>query len=234
MAFGKIVWMMGGAGGVLVASALGVAACSSSSGGSSPQDSGTSAMETSTAEDSGTTPVSDGGTATDTSTSTGEDSGTTGGGDSGGTCEKPPKTFPETTPGVYCPFSASDGGGNVTCAPGQHCCETPASANTPSTCVADGTPCPVTGSVDWQCEAPIDCMALDAATPVCCGTGTQTSASSCGQTWTEWNGFTGTQCMAACPAPGITVCEQASDCTTDAGSTCTASKSNGNDFGYCN
>jgi len=148
-------------------------------------------------------------------------------------CESPPSLFPETMPGVYCPFSADDAGNAITCSPGQHCCEVPVGASTPSTCEAAGTACPVANSVDWQCLAPIDCTSLDAGTPVCCGTGTPTTATHCCKTWPEWNSFTGTKCMAACPAPGITVCQADSDCTTDAGATCTASKSNGSDFGFC-
>ncbi len=227
MSSSRLFWLFGGATGVVVASATGLSACSSSSS-SNPGtvDSGMAAMgDTGTSADTGE--VADSGTASDTSTA-----GDTGGsGGDSGTCENPPALFPETMAGVYCPFSAVDGGSNLTCAAGQHCCETPSGSSSPSTCVAAGTACPVANSIDWQCEAPIDCAS--AAGHLCCGNGTAMSVSSCGNTWTEWTGFTGTTCATSCPNPGFVVCEQPSDCTGDAGTTCSKSKSNGNDFGYC-
>jgi len=209
---------------VVFASTLWVQGCSSSSNSSAAQDSGTSQpMDSAVNTDTGSSADSE---AADSGTAP-SDSGAAGDGDAA--CEKPPKLFPESVAGVYCPFST----GNITCAAGQHCCETPTSAGTPSTCVANGTPCPVAGSVDWQCQEAIDCAGADAGGPICCGSGTPTTATHCGNTWPEWSSFTGTQCVTSCPAPGITVCEQNSDCTTDAGTTCTASKASGNDFGFC-
>ncbi len=229
MSFSRFVWLVGGATGVVVASAAGLAACSSSSSNPGTVDSGTSTMgDTGTSSDTGE--AVDSGTAADTSMA-----GDTGGssGDSGGSCETPPSLFAETTPGVYCPFSGVDGGDNITCAAGQHCCETPTGSSSPSTCVAMGTACPVTGSIDWQCEEAVDCTVSGAAGPICCGNGSPMPVTSCGNTWTEWTGFTGTTCATSCPNPGFVVCEKNADCTGDAGTTCSASKSNGNDFGYC-
>jgi hypothetical protein len=227
MSLSKIVWLLGGAS-VVAVSAAGLQACSSSSASpAGAQDSGASMQDSSTSGDTGSGSGGDSSMAVDTG------SGDDGGGDSG-TCEKPPSLFMESTPGVYCPFSDADGGGNITCQPGEHCCETPASAGTPSTCLPAGTACPVANSVDWECEEAIDCTAFEGGGPVCCGTGSPTTATHCGVTWPEWTGFTGTKCMASCPAPGITVCEQQSDCAgDDAGTTCKASKANGNDFGFC-
>jgi hypothetical protein len=220
----RFVLLAGGAS-VAFASGAWLQGCSSSSSGTTPpaQDSGVMMMEDSAASN-------DSGMAADTEVA---DSGTAPGDAAGdtGTCESPPSLFPETAPGVYCPFSGVNGGSAITCTAGQHCCETPVAANTPSTCVANGTPCPVAGSVDWECEEAIDCTTGDAGA-VCCGTGTPTTATHCGITWPEWNSFTGTKCMPSCPSPGITVCEKPSDCTGDAG-TCTASKASGNDFGFC-
>ena len=215
MSFTRLAWLFSGASVAVLASAASVAACSSSSTSAAPADAGSAA------------PV-DAGAMIDTGTGEGAAPAT-----DSGTCEKPPKTFPETKPGVYCPFSAADGGPTQTCQPGQHCCETP-SGGPASTCEAMGTACPVPNSVDWQCEEAIDCLALDAGTPVCCGAGTATTATHCGITWPEWTAFTGTTCASSCPAPGITVCEQSSDCTGDAGTTCTPSKASGNNFGFCN
>ncbi|HEY5243350.1 MAG TPA: hypothetical protein VIJ22_17840 [Polyangiaceae bacterium] len=85
----------------------------------------------------------------------------------------------------------------------------------------------------WQCEEAIDCAGDAGAGPICCGQGSPTTATSCGITWPEWTAFTGTTCAATCPAPGFTVCEQPSDCTGAAGTTCTATKADGNNFGFC-
>lgn len=227
MAIARIVWLMGGAGAVVVGSAVGLGACSSSSAGGYPpgQDGGSGSSSGGSGSSSGSSGSSSGSSGS-SSGSSGSSSGS--GGDAG--CEDPPSLFVESKPGVYCPFSTGDAGKAVTCAAGQHCCETPESAGTPSTCEPMGTACPVTGSVDWQCEEAIDCTATGAAGPICCGTGSPTTETSCGVTWPEWTGFTGTKCAASCAAPGITVCEQQSDCTTG---TCTASKADGNQFGFC-
>ena len=221
----KLAFGLGGAGIVVMAGATSLTACSSSSSSGTSGDSGTTAQDSGMAASDDSGPIADSGTTSETSTAS--DSGSAG----DGNCEKPPKLFPETTPGIYCPFSAVDGGSDITCAAGQHCCEVPSGSSSPSTCVALGTACPVANSVDWQCEAPIDCTVTGSAGPICCGTGSPTTATHCGVTWPEWTGFTGTVCAASCPAPGITVCETQGDCG-DAG-TCTASKSNGNDFGFC-
>jgi len=237
MAFAKIVWLVGGASVVAVGGMVGLQACSSSSGGGFPDGGATThdsaAVETGSGGGSGS--GSGGGSGSGSGGGSGSGSGSSSGsGDDSGTCESPPSLYAESAPGVYCPFSAADGGKNVTCAAGQHCCETPTSANTPSTCEPAGTPCPVTGSIDWQCEEATDCTAAGSAGPICCGTGSPTTETSCGVTWPEWTGFTGTKCATSCPAPGITVCEKNADCTTDAGSTCTATKADGNQFGFCN
>lgn len=229
MSSSKWAWMVWGASGAIVASTTWLAACSSSSSGNQgAADSGTSGGDSSMSTDTGTT---------------GDDTGTSSGGgdsatatDSGAdvACENPPKLYPQQMPGVYCPFLPADASANSSCAPGQHCCEAPASmSGSPSSCEAIGTACPA-NYIDWQCSEAIDCTAVDGGGSVCCGTGMPTSVSSCGQTWREWNGFTGTTCAASCPSPGITVCQQASDCTAaDAGATCSVSKTNGSDFGYC-
>jgi hypothetical protein len=228
MAIARIVWVMGSASVVFVGTVAGLEACGSSSAGGYPvaQDSGSHA-DTS----SGGSGSSSGSSGSSSGSSSGGGSGSSSGsGDDGGTCEDPPTLYVESKPGVYCPFSTGDAGKAVTCAAGQHCCETPESAGTPSTCEPMGTACPVTGSIDWQCEEAIDCTVSGAAGPICCGTGSPTTETSCGVTWPEWTGFTGTKCATSCPAPGITVCEQQSDCTTG---TCTASKADGNQFGFC-
>ena len=227
-------WLTCGAGCLAFLGATALAGCSSSSsntGAFGGGDSGTSPATDSGGGGSDTGTV-DSGVGADTGT-TDDDSGSSSGGDSG-TCESPPTLHPETAAGVYCPFSGVNGGSDVTCTAGQHCCETPESANTPSTCEPMGTACPVSGSIDWQCEEAIDCTAAGSAGPICCGTGSPTSETACGVTWPEWTGFTGTKCATSCPAPGITVCEKTADCTSDAGSTCTASKADGNQFGFCN
>ncbi|MGD0528876.1 MAG: hypothetical protein ABSE49_27305 [Polyangiaceae bacterium] len=234
MNFLKLFVVVGGVGAVVAASMLNLVACSSSSNGSVSYDAGgskesgggssTSSGSSSGSSSGGSTSSSGGGEDGGASSSSGSDSGS---------CEDPPKVYSETTPGVYCPFSAADGGKNVYCAAGQQCCETPESANSPSTCVAGGATCPVTGSVVWECAGAVDCTAAGSAGPICCGGGSPTTETSCGMTWPEWTGFTGTKCATSCPAPGFVVCAQAADCTGDAGTSCTATEAEGNDFGYC-
>jgi hypothetical protein len=59
------------------------------------------------------------------------------------------------------------------------------------------------------------------------------TVTSCGNSWSEPSGFTGSTCATSC-ASSYTICYSAADCTAvDAGTTCTASKAEGNDFGYC-
>jgi hypothetical protein len=78
----------------------------------------------------------------------------------------------------------------------------------------------------------VDCAGAGSAGPVCCGTGTLTGAPVTGcmsSSWIEPTGFTGSKCAASC-ASSYVICSQQSDCMTG---TCTATKSNGSDFGYC-
>jgi hypothetical protein len=235
MSFARFVGSTGVASVLTLAGVAALVACSSSSntgfgggdsGSSPPVDSGTGGSDTGVGVDSGTTPGQD--------AESDNDSGTTSGGDSG-TCEQPPTLHAESAAGVYCPFSGVNGGADVTCTAGQHCCETPETSTAPSTCEAMGTACPVAGSIDWQCEEAIDCTASGSAGPICCGTGTPTTETACGQTWAEWSGFTGTKCATSCASPGITVCETTADCASSAaGTTCTPSKADGNQFGFCN
>lgn len=228
MAIARIVWLMGGAG-VVFGSAVALGACSSSGGGYPAAGDSGSGADTSSGG-SGSSSGSSGSSSGSSSGGSGSSSGGSGSSSGAACTESPPSLYVESTAGVYCPFSAADGGKNVTCAAGQHCCETPESSSSPSTCEPMGTACPISGSIDWQCEEAIDCTAAGAAGPICCGTGTQTSETCGANTWPEFSGFTGTKCATSCPSPGITVCEQQSDCTTG---TCTAAKADGNNFGFC-
>jgi len=89
----------------------------------------------------------------------------------GGSCAPPPPPLrPETVAGVYCPRSAIHGGGDITCAAGQQCCEAPLSASEVSVCTASGEACPLSGSIVWQCAGLLDCTGVDAG--VCCGSAT--------------------------------------------------------------
>ncbi len=236
MKLGTLPWISAATVAV-AAGCIALGACSSSTTPvQTATDSGTKQDTGTPATDSGSPPA-DTGSAADTNTTT-----DTGSAAETGTCENAPELFAESKAGVYCPFSSTDGGSSGNCAAGQHCCETPASAMMPSTCVADGTACPAAATVDWNCLAPIDCAggAGDAGGDgggggVCCGTGTLTNAvMGCAAdggptTWNEPTGFTGTTCAASCTT--YQVCSQQSDCS--GGKTCIATKSNGSDFGYC-
>ena len=103
--------------------------------------------------------------------------------DSGPSCGSLPALHPETTPGVYCPFTAT---GAVHCAAGEECCEAPSGQD--STCQAAGAACPIASSLAWECADPLDCQG-SAAGAVCCATGTTAYDSVCG--YYRGSGFTG-------------------------------------------
>jgi hypothetical protein len=106
----------------------------------------------------GPTIVTTGATATGTGIGTGT-----------GSCFKvSTRVYPPSDAGMFCPFSAvADGGKDVFCASGQHCCEPPANVNAASVCEPLATTCVHKGSTDWQCQGTADC----AAGQVCCGNG---------------------------------------------------------------
>jgi hypothetical protein len=162
-----------------------------------------------------------------------------GSGDGGTTtCYKPPPVvYPELTAGVYCPFSAADGGMNVTCAAGQACCVPAESAGVPSACIS-GTTCPVTGSVVVQCEGAPDCAAMPGT--VCCGAGIiaeqapQPGCAAGGGTTPAYSyvtGFKGSSCTAGCAANTFQICSQDSECPS--GDSCFPVAPHGIDLGYC-
>jgi hypothetical protein len=181
----------------------------------------------------GTTP--DTGTVTtgkDSGTGTSPDTGTTMGGMDAGTgadCEAPPTmVYAESKAGVYCPFSAVDGGKNQVCTAGEHCCETPEGSGA-STCNAAGTACAVAMSTDWQCEGTPDCSGTSGT--VCCGTGTIETQAACGTypAYPYISKFTGSSCAASCTT--YQICSQTSECPS--GKTCVPVKPKGNTIGVC-
>ena len=73
------------------------------------------------------------------------------------------KLYPETAAGVYCPFSAVDGGKNNTCAAHDNCCEpfeSDAGVSPPSTCSAAACP---KASTPWRASRPLIARATRAA-----------------------------------------------------------------------
>jgi hypothetical protein len=189
-------------------------------------------------DDSGQTGDDGGGGGPDTSTGDdggGNDAGGDDASDSGTTDANdgavpfdcgPPVTLHPAQPstGPYCPFSGTDGGGNVTCAFGQHCCESPVGAG-PSACNADCSAMP-DGGTDWQCQDSTNC----GAGQVCCAF-TTGPAMDPGCTWSFLHHFTGTVCAASCAAGQLQVCESPTACP--AGQTCVPTKAKGADFGTC-
>jgi len=148
-------------------------------------------------------------------------------GSSGSSCEAP-KEFPEATAGVYCPFTANDGG-HAYCEPGQFCNEpyaNDAGVYPPSACAATAA----MNATVIECLEAIDC-ATSAAGKVCCGTGMPTSMTCSGTTYNKVSKFGGTKCAASCTATGFTICESPTDCTSP--QTCVPSEAYGNDFGIC-
>jgi hypothetical protein len=145
--------------------------------------------------------------------------------DAGNTCGTPPVLHPETAAGVYCPFTAA---GSVHCTAGQECCEAPSTSANGSTCEAAGTTCPITGSISWACDGPVDCAA-SAAGPVCCAAGTVSLDSTCG--FNRGSGFTSSHCASSCVGSEISICSEATDpCSSG---TCTAFKVAGIVIGTC-
>ena len=200
----------------------------------------------------GTGPGTGTGTTAGASTGGGASTGTDDGGegdasaddagsddDSGPSCPMPPEhVYAETVAGVYCPFSAPPGGKNVACQSGQQCCETPAAANVPSTCVVDGTVCPIAGSTAWQCDGPLDCASSSSGS-VCCGIGSIETAAACGMVppFPYVSGANGSVCQAQCATQAsgqeeFQVCSQDSDCPASA-SNCVAIAPKGVVIGYC-
>jgi len=199
---------------LLVASIAAIGACSSdSSSGDVPTTTG---VDASAPKDSGgTTPTDSGSTPPPP-------------GDAGADCGKPAQLFVSQDGGFLCPFSAVGAGGkDQYCTAAQECCETPKNTS-PSTCQMKGAPCPVPGSVQWECEGPENC----GANQVCCAHGGDGGAVSvlsdhCGPYLSK---FAGTMCRAQCAAGELVVCQKQADCTQG---TCTAVKPKGIDIGVC-
>ncbi len=145
--------------------------------------------------------------------------------DAGDTCGTPPALHPETAPGVYCPFTAA---GSVHCTAGQQCCEAPSTSTDGSTCETLGTTCPITGSIQWDCDGPVDC-ASSSLGPVCCANGTVALDATCG--FNRGSGFTASHCATSCGSGEISICSEATDpCSSG---TCTPFKVAGIVIGTC-
>jgi hypothetical protein len=145
--------------------------------------------------------------------------------DAGPDCGTPPALHPELDAGVYCPFAAA---GSIHCNAGQECCEAPSTATGESTCDAVGAVCPITGSLTWQCDGPVDC-AGSASGPVCCGGGTVANDSVCN--YERGSGFTGSHCAQSCVAGEVALCSAATD--PCASGVCTPFKVAGVVLGTC-
>lgn len=152
--------------------------------------------------------------------------------DAGTTCAHPPTLPPSAgDAGVYCPFSRKAGGKDITCAPGEICCETPADAGS-STCNPGGATaaCAVPKSIVWECEGPDQCAA-SATAKVCCGTVRSIGADPTCAGFQKASGFTSARCAASCGAGQYTLCTGPGDCSM--GKVCTPLKAVGNAIGFC-
>jgi hypothetical protein len=146
--------------------------------------------------------------------------------DAGPDCGTPPALHPETDAGVYCPFAAA---GAIHCNAGQECCEAPTAASGDSTCQAAGAACPITGSLAWQCDGPVDC-AGSADGPICCAAGTVANDAVCG--YERGSAFPGSHCAQSCVTGEVSLCTTTSDPCT-AGGVCTPFKVAGVVLGTC-
>ncbi|HEY3821327.1 MAG TPA: hypothetical protein VGL81_29375 [Polyangiaceae bacterium] len=146
--------------------------------------------------------------------------------DTGPSCGTAPVLHPETTPGVYCPFTEA---GSIHCAAAQECCETPSTVTNGSTCEAAGTTCPIAGSLAWACNGPIDCQG-NAAGPACCAAGTVAPDPVCG--FDRGTNLTGSHCATSCAPNEVDICASTTDpCPT--GTLCTPFKVAGVVLGTC-
>lgn len=148
--------------------------------------------------------------------------------DAGADCSKTPTLHPPAADGgIFCPFSAVDGGKNIYCPRTDQCCESPKNGP-PSSCVTKGTACPTAGSTVWECEDPADCPG---GQKCCAHSGDAGSVTvqqdSCGPYLSK---FQGTRCAASCAAGELVVCESQAECTTG---TCTAVEPKANQIGVC-
>ncbi len=204
-------------------------ACSSSSTTITPGVTTDSGVHDTGSVNSDTGPVTDSGTVDDTAPAADT-----------GLCSKIGSLHPPSEDAggktIYCPFSSVGDAGNESCYGGnwgaeagvQHCCETPASAGTPSTCQAEGTACPVAKSMDWGCQDPVsDCPT---ATPVCCAPGASIGlgTTGCGN---YAKSMKNTTCVAAGACTGIVMCTSDGECPT--GQKCTAFGKAGAQVGGC-
>ena len=210
----KVLWTVGSV--ALVSSAaMAFVACSSSTTDTAiPTTDSGSGPDGASSGDSGS--GSDGGTTTDSG----------GGKDAGPDCGRPATLHPPTPDGgIFCPFSATDGGKNIYCPTADQCCAS-AKGGPPSTCVLKGSACPNPNDTVWQCEDPSDCPGQK-----CCAhggdAGVTVKVDTCGSYLSK---FAGTRCAASCGADELVVCEAQSACSTG---TCTAVNPKGNDIGVC-
>jgi len=139
-------------------------------------------------------------------------------------CGTAPTLHPEVEAGVYCPFTPT---GSTRCMGGQECCESPANLTNMSSCQANGTTCPVAGSIPWACNGPLDC-ASSSLGATCCGVGAVMEDTTC--SFYRGSAFTGSHCATGCSAGEVILCDQAVQCTAG---TCTPFKVDGIAFGTC-
>ncbi len=157
--------------------------------------------------------------------------------DGGGSCTNPPKLFPPSSKGLYCPYSKSgDAGTTAYCTVGsQVCCISSVDAGTPSTCVS-GSCAP--GEASWACSAPEECTG---GGQVCCLTSGPVGPDPKCVPYQKTKGFNNTRCTTAQACSGLIdagkyqdnqyiVCTKQADCATG---TCTAIKTIGTSIGVC-
>jgi hypothetical protein len=124
--------------------------------------------------------------------------------DSGPECGTTPALHQEVEAGVYCPFTAA---GAVHCAVGTQCCETPVGVGASSTCVPNGTGCPVVGSIAWGCDGPLDCAGSGG---VCCASGSVVVDPTCG--YRRGMGIQSSHCATSCATNEMVICDGPGEC----------------------
>ncbi len=152
-------------------------------------------------------------------------------------CTSPPKLFPPTEAGVFCPFGRTDAGKAEYCTPiTDVCCLSPSADAGDSVCSKPGS-CP-TGFATWACSSPKECGGNE----VCClQAGPLEPEPKC-PGYQRTKGFSSITCVPSAKCTGTVdagkfvddlyvACETPADCPQ--GKTCTAIKTTGTSIGVC-
>jgi hypothetical protein len=139
------------------------------------------------------------------------------------------------SPDFYCPFSG-DGGAGGYCPVGTMCCETPAEAGVPSSCMPIDSGTCVANSTTWQCDDPTECgtgmqccaIPYQGKTSVNILQDTPVNNQVCMGHYAQY--MQGTICASSCATGQVQICTSNSECSTG---NCVPFRKAGNQVGAC-